>query len=268
MPACEDGDFTEQSLVERANGDLADGIGNLLNRVSTLVHTHFKGTIPAPETFLAVDNDLIAQSGIAQDVDTLMRKYEWHKAVERAWDFIRYCNKYLSFTEPWKHKDDKERLGTVLYCLVESLRIIAILISPFVPTLAEKVTAQLGQKPGTLADATFRKTTKGTLGPTKPVFLKLEHVKEDPFSMLNLRVAEIKDASPHPNADKLMVLQIHLGKEHRQLVAGIRQWYKPEELKGKRIVVVSNLKPAQLRGVESQGMLLAEIGRASCRERV
>jgi methionyl-tRNA synthetase len=257
IPAGEDGDFTEAALVERANADLADGVGNLLNRVSTLVHTHFKGEIPSPKTFLTVDNDLIAQSAIAADVDSLMRRYEWHKAVEKIWDFVRYCNKYLSFTEPWKHKDDKERLATVLYSLVESLRIISILISPFVPTLAEKVTHQLGQKPGLLADAVFGKTTKGTLAPTKPSFLKLEHVKEDPFSILNLKVAEVKSAAQHPNADKLLVLQIHLGNEHRQLVAGLKQYYRPEELVGKKIVVVSNLQPANLRGIESQGMLLA-----------
>ncbi|HSU72294.1 MAG TPA: class I tRNA ligase family protein, partial [Candidatus Binatia bacterium] len=257
IPAGEDGNFSETALVERANGDLADGIGNLLNRVSTLVHKNFKGEIPKPATFTTVDNDLITQSTIANDVDVLIRKYEWHKAVEKIWDFVRYCNKYLSFTEPWKHADDKERLATVLYCLVESLRILSILTSPFIPKLADKVAHQLGQKITTLKDATFQKDTKGKLQPTKPVFLKLEEVKEDPFAILNLKVAEIKDAHPHPNADKLMVLQIHVGKEHRQLVAGIRQWYQPEELKGKRIIVVSNLKPAILRGVESQGMLLA-----------
>ncbi|MBI4145379.1 methionine--tRNA ligase [Candidatus Woesearchaeota archaeon] len=257
VPAGEDGDFTEKALIERVNGDLADGVGNLLNRVSTLVHKNFDGTIPKPTAFQAVDNDLVAQANIAKDVDALMRKYEWNKAVEKIWDFVRYCNKYLSFTEPWKHQDEKERLATVLYSLVESLRIISILISPFVPALAEKVRTQLGQKEELLEDAAFRKTTKGKLTATKPVFLKLEMVQEDPFSMLNLRVAEIKDVQPHPNADKLYVLQIHLGKEHRQLVAGIKPWYKPDELKGKRVVVVSNLKPAQLRGVESQGMLLA-----------
>ena len=257
IPAGEDGNFSETALVERANGDLADGIGNLLNRVSTLVHKNFNGTIPKPTTFLTVDNDLIAQANFANDVDVLMRKYEWHKAVERIWDFVRYCNKYLSFTEPWKHANDKERLATVLYCLVESLRILSIVTSPFVPKLAEKVAHQLGQKITTLDDAVFKKDTKGKLGETKPVFLKLEEVKEDPFAMVNLKVAEIQNAQPHPNADKLMVLQIHLGKEHRQLVAGIRQWYKPEDLKGKKIIVVSNLKPAMLRGLESQGMLLA-----------
>ncbi len=257
IPAGEDGDFTEENLVTRANGDLADGIGNLLNRVSTLVHSHFASKIPKPSTFQAVDNDLIAQSAITNDVDTLMRKYEWHKAVEKVWDFIRYCNRYLSFTTPWKHTEDKERLATVLYSLVESLRIIAILSSPFIPTTSEKVATQLGQKITSLNDAVFKKTTTGTLAPAKPVFLKLEFVKEDPFAKINLKVGEIKDVQNHPNADKLYVLQIHLGNEHRQLVAGIKAYYKPEELKGKKVIVVTNLKPAQLRGVESQGMLLA-----------
>lgn len=256
VPAGEDGDFTEEALVERANADLADGIGNLLNRVSTLVHKHFGGNIPKPTTFQAVDNDLIKQSDIVKDVDNLMREYEWHKAVEKVWEFVRYCNKYLSFTTPWK-VDDKERLATILYSLVESIRILAILSSSFIPSTAEKVATQLGQKITSLKDATFSKTTKGGLKETKPVFLKLELVKVNPFAKLNLKVAEIKDVQPHPNADKLYVLQIHLGNEHRQLVAGIKAYYKPEELIGKKIIVVSNLKPANLRGVDSQGMLLA-----------
>ncbi len=257
IPAGEDGDFTEEALIARANGDLADGIGNLLNRVSTLVHSHFNGKIPKPHTFQAVDNDLIVQSEIVKEVDSLMRTYEWNKAIEKIWDFIRYCNKYLSFTTPWKIKDDKERLATVLYSLIESLRIISILSSAFIPSTAEKVAMQLDQKITSLKDATFKKTTTGTLTLTKPVFLKLEMVKEDPFAKLNLRVAIIEDVQSHPNADKLYVVKIHLGKEHRQLVAGIKAFYRPEDLVGKKIIVVANLKPAQLRGVESQGMMLA-----------
>ncbi len=257
VPAGEDGDFTEAALVERANADLADGIGNLLNRVSTLVHKNFGGEIPTPTTFQAVDNDLIEQSKIVDAVDALMREFEWHKAVEKVWDFIRYCNKYLSFTQPWKHTDDKDRIATVLYSLIESLRILSILSSPFIPHTAEKVAIQLSQKITSLKDAVFVKTTKGNLKETKPAFLKLEIIKEDPFAKINLRVAEIKDVQNHPNADKLYVLKVHVGNEHRQLVAGIKAYYKPEELVGKKVIVVSNLKPATLRGVESQGMILA-----------
>ena len=257
IPAGEDGDYTEQSLVERANADLADGVGNLLNRVSTLVHKHFGGKIPKPTTFLTVDNDLIKQSAIAKEVDVLMQKYEWHKAVERIWEFVRYCNRYLSFTEPWKHTTEKERLATVLYSLVESLRIISILISPFVPTLADKVSDQIDQKIGTLADAEFQKTTKGTLKETKPVFRKLEKPKEHPFARLNLKVAKVESAIELEGSDKLLILHVNLGNEHRQIVAGLKKYYKPEDLKGKHVVIVSNLKPAKLRGVESQGMVLA-----------
>jgi methionyl-tRNA synthetase len=257
IPAGQDGNYSETALIERVNGDVADGLGNLLNRVSTLAHKFCKGEFPTPSDFKTVDEDLIKQSEFVDEVDRLMQNFEWHKALERIWHFVRYCNQYLNFTQPWKHTDEPERLNTVLYSLLESLRILSIVTWPFIPNTAEKVAEQLGQEIGTLKDAKFSKKTKGKLKKPKPVFLKLEKVEEDIFSSLNLKVGEILEVHDHPDAEKLFVLHINLGSEHRQLVAGVKAWYKPEELVGKKVVIVSNLAPAKLRGVKSEGMMLA-----------
>ena len=276
IPAGQDGDFSEEALVARNNADLADTLGNLLQRTSVLIQKNFNSQIPALGALTPADEELVKQGAIVQEIDKLLQKFEWHRALERLWEFIKYCNKYVNEQEPWnlaKHSlatnlttqsvgqvvKDKERVGTVLYCLVESLRVISILVYPFIPTAAEQIACQLGQqKPTSLKDAVFKKTTTGTLLKPQILFKKLEVVKHaDHFALLNLRVGVVKDVKQHPNADKLYVLQVDLGAEQRQLCAGIKQWYAPEELTGKHVVVVSNLKPAKLRGVESQGMMLA-----------
>lgn len=257
IPAGEDGNFSYEALVERSNSDLADVLGNLLQRTTVLTQKNFDGKIPKPGKFEKIDEDLIKGSDIFKEVDELMLKFEWNRALDKIWHFIRACNKYINDTEPWKIKEDKERLGTVLYVLTECLRIASIYIYPFIPETGEKVAKQIGQKLGTFKDIKFKKTTKGKTPKPEILFQKFEIKEEDPFSKVNLKVAEIVDVKDHPEADKLYVLQINLGKEKRQLVAGLKPYFKPEELKGKHIVVVTNLKPSKLRGVESNGMLLA-----------
>ncbi len=263
IPAGEDGDFSYETLLERNNADLADSLGNLVQRTTVMLHKYFDGSIPKPGTFEEEDEDLIAASNIFEHTNKLMQTFAWHHAIDKVWDFIRACNKYVNDTEPWKIKDEK-RLATVLYCLAESLRIISIYTYPFIPETAEKIAQQLGQKLQKFDKAKFSKTTKGKVGKPQILFTKKELAAEaqDPFSQLNLKVAKVESAEPHPEADKLIVLQIDCG-EKRQLVAGLKEYYKPEELVGKQIVIVSNLKPAKLRGKESQGMLLAaEKGKA------
>lgn len=257
IAAGEDGNFSYEGLVERSNSDLADVLGNLLQRVTVLTHKNFEGKIPKPGKFESIDEQLIKESDIFEEVNELMHKYEWNKAVDKIWNFIRSCNKYINDTEPWKLKEDKERLGTILYTLAECLRLTSIYVSPFIPETGEKIAKQIGQKLGTFKDIEFKKTTKGTIPEPEILFKKFEIKEEDPFSKLNLKVAEIEEIKDHPGADKLYVMQINLGKERRQLVAGLKPYFKPEEIKGKHIVVVTNLKPAKLKGIESDGMLLA-----------
>lgn len=297
IPAGQDGDFSEDALIARANADLGDALGNLLQRTSVLVHKNFAGQIPKPGRFTAADKALIAHANkVFTEANAFMQKYEWHRATETIWTFLHACNKYVNDSEPWNLAKpglatnlttpagvgqvitDQARLGTVLYVMVESLRIASILTWPFIPASAEKVSAQLGQKLGNFKKAAFKRSTKGTLAQPEILFKKIEvgavssgtparqaaaAAKAEqpgtiePFRKLMLRVAEVTDVQPHPNADKLYVLKINLGTEQRTLCAGLRNYVPADQLKGKHVVIVANLKPANLRGIESQGMMLA-----------
>jgi methionyl-tRNA synthetase len=273
IPAGLDGDFSEESLINRANSELGDTLGNLLQRTSVLVHKNFQGNIPKPGKFTKEDKALIEHANkVFEEANALMQKYEWNRAVETVWTFLHACNKYVNDSEPWKITD-QARLATVLYVVVECLRLASILTWPFIPATAEKISAQLGQKLGNFKKAKFKRSTKGTLLQPEILFKKIDTAVQkpneagqlppekatdvEPFRKLALRVAKVLEAKPHPNADKLFVLQIDLGTEKRQLVAGLRAYYSSDQLVGKHIVIVSNLKPANLRGIESKGMLLA-----------
>lgn len=255
VSSTDDGDFSEAALVSRVNADLADSLGNLLQRVSVLVHKNFNGTIPACGVLGPLEKQLHQAIPDIAVLNELIDAYAWHHVVEHIWNYIHACNKYVNDAAPWK--ENGERLSTILYTITEHLRIIGILISPIIPSTAERVAAQIGQKLGTLKDVKFKKTTTGLYAPSEILFKKLEVPEQDPFSILDLRVAEIIDVAQHPNADKLYVVKLNAGDHQRQLVAGMKPYYSPDQLIGKHIVFISNLKPAQLRGVESQGMLLA-----------
>jgi len=257
VPAGEDGDFSEKALIDRNNGDLADSLGNLLQRTSVLIHKHFKGNVPVCGKLTKEEKELEKAIPDVKELDELMQKYKWHHVVEKIWNYIGRCNKYINDAEPWKKTNDAERLATILYTLVEHLRIISILTWPIIPGSAEKLAEQIGQKIGKLKDVKFTKKTTGDVLEPKILFTKREAIKqESPFAKLNLKVARVEKVEVHPNADKLYVVKLDAGEE-RQLVAGLKQYYSPEELAGKHVVFVSNLKTAKLRGVESQGMLLA-----------
>ncbi|MBW3019465.1 methionine--tRNA ligase [Candidatus Woesearchaeota archaeon] len=247
----EDGDISIPKLIERTNADLADALGNLLQRTVVMTHKYFDGKIPE----CSADTDLIAEMPKIEELSELMANCLVNRCAERIWEFIAACNRYINETEPWKVKD-KKKLGTIIYTLIESLRNIAILVSAFIPESAEQISKQIGQKLGRLQDVEFRKNTKGKIPEAKILFQKSEMPTEDPFSSLNLKVAEVKKVKDHPEAEKLYILEVDVG-EKRQLVAGLKPYMKPEELLGKKIVMVTNLKPAKLRGIESNGMLLA-----------
>jgi len=257
VPAGEDGDFSEEALISRNNSDLADTLGNLLQRTSVLVKKNFRGLIPICGPLTKQEKELENAIPDIAKLNELMQNYKWHHVVEQIWNYIGRCNKYINDTEPWKQVDP-ERLGTILYTSIEHLRIISILIWPIIPGSAEKLACQIGQPIGKLKDAKFKKTTKGEVIGPEILFKKQEKSIEDPFSKLNLKIGHIKQVEPHPNADKLYLLTLDVGTdETRQLVAGMKPFYKIDELVGKHIVFVSNLKPATIRGVQSNGMMLA-----------
>ncbi len=268
----QDANFTMESFIKRYNSDLANDFGNLLSRVSKLIEKNFDGIIPNPLKNSDAEN--IIQSSAEKTVElihNLIHKMKVNDAIEETMQFIRGVNKYMEQQAPWKLvKEDKESAGRVLYTAAEALRIGTLLLTPVMPHRTEFVLETLnakgtdlhwgGLKPGTKLkqhSPLFPRVNvkKETQKQTKQ--LKKKTITIEDFEKLGLKTAEIISAEKVEGADKLYKLQILLGDEKRQIVSGIADHYSLDELVGKMIVVVSNLEPAAIRGVESKGMLLA-----------
>jgi len=292
-----DGSYTNRNFLSRLNADLANDLGNLVSRTVTMVEKYSDSAVPSPKVKGGVHDELANEAVRAySEFEGQMDELQFSEGLESIWKLIRRTNKYIDETMPWalaKDEGKKDELDTVLYNLAEAIRIVGVLISPLMHVTSKKIFGQLGisaqqelltwesvQSFGKLTPGT--KVSKGEilfprldieseLEALEEIFAPkeekaeqkpLEHKEEitiDDFGKLELRVGEIMDAQKHPKADKLLVLQIKLGSETRQIVSGISNYYKPEELIGKHIVVVCNLKPVKLRGVESQGMILAAV---------
>lgn len=299
MPHANDGSITYEAMIDRFNSDLANTLGNLVNRTIAMQNKYFDGVIQEPGVTDSVDDELkaAAKNAIA-DLEKNFAEYKISDAVESVMNFARRCNKYIDETMPWalaKDESQKARLGTVLYNLLESIRIISALISPFMPETAVKIAEQLCTGTAdynTLGD--FNGLKAGDkVGTATPLFNRIdaekllsellakqeakiaeaqEEAKEIPgvaqigiedFMKVELKVAEVKACEPIPRAKKLLKLTLDDGSgTPRTVASGIAKWYTPESLVGKKVVVVSNLKPATLCGVESNGMILA----ADCSE--
>ena len=280
-----DASFHEQALAERINADLANDLGNLLNRTLGMLEKYRGGKVPAAGAVEDVDRELIDAFAALPDRVTLeFDELRFERALQAVMDAVRRANKYISDTEPWVlAKDDASagRLDTVLNTCVEALRCASILLEPVIPGKAHELRRQLGihripfdlaaarewgvVPPGTqtkAGDPLFPRIDLEALEEAfaEPEVPPLEHkdaISIDDFARLELRVGEVVKAEPHPNADRLLVLTVQVGPEERTVVSGIRQHYAPEDLVGKRLVVVCNLAPVKLRGVASQGMILA-----------
>ncbi len=272
----QDASFTIESFIKRYNSDLANDFGNLLSRVSTLITRNFDGKIPEPLSNTASEARVIeAAKNTAMRVKELINAMRVNEAIEESMQFIRSVNRYMEEQAPWKQvKEDKAAAGRTLYTAAESLRLGAILLHPVMPNRTREVLNTLQAQN---LDLEWGGLIPGTvLNPHKPLFpridqkTKKEQVLEKPkdtpvenvitfddFSKLKLKTAEVLEAEKVQGADRLLQLQIQVGDSKRQIVAGVAEFYAPESLVGKTIVIVSNLKPAKIRGIESNGMLLA-----------
>ena len=293
MPYAADGSITYTTIIERYNSELANTLGNLVNRTIAMSNKYFGGEILAPEAPEAVDEDLKnTVLGSVKTVDKCMDDFHVADALEAIFSAARRSNKYIDETTPWllaKDEDKRARLGTVLYNLLESIRIIAVQLKPFMPDTSDKILEQLNTDISSYESIQSFGALKagGHVGTATPLFNRidaekmleeieketsvseaaLEEKKEeipgvamigiDDFAKVELKVAKIRDCVPVKRAKKLLELTIDDGSGLRTVASGIAKWYKPEDLVGHNIILVSNLKPAKLCGVESCGMILA-----------
>ncbi|NLY54433.1 MAG: methionine--tRNA ligase [Firmicutes bacterium] len=279
-----DGNYTQELFVTRSNVDLANDLGNLLSRTVAMIEKYCAGQIPASERATDFDESLVAVAAVTKArVEEAMDGLRPHEALEAIWDLVKRANKYIDETTPWilaRQEATRPELVTVLYHLADVLRLVAVLLQPFLPRTPAKICSQLGLPVEVIAD--WDSATPGQLQAGarvykgEPLFPRLDLATElaawekkplspplapeidiDLFGQIDLRVVTVLEAERVPKADRLLKLKVALGDEERPIVAGIAQHYRPEELVGKQVVIVANLKPAKIRGVESQGMILA-----------
>jgi methionyl-tRNA synthetase len=287
-----DSSFSEEALVNRINSDLANDLGNLFSRVLAMAHKYFKGSVPQTDANIEKELDLGLKSSALtaiSEFSTHMPQFAFHKGLAAIWEFISHMNKYIDTTAPWvlaKNKASHPQLQVVIYNLLEGLRIISGLIYPIMPDTAKSMQQHLGLDPTTpFYKMDLLKTWNSlppgtqlpksiTLFPRVEISAKksadsktnneesfLPEIKPEidikTFGKIDLRVATVVKAKAIPRAKKLLELQVDIGHEKRTIVSGIAGSYTPEELVGKQVIIVANLKPAKLMGVLSKGMLLA-----------
>lgn len=265
----QDGNFKMETFISRYNSDLANDFGNLLNRTVSMLYKYFNGYIPNGKT------DPESKEFISKNEEEYFNKmdlFNLSQALESVWGIINYLNNYIQVKQPWKLKNQKPALSDVIYTLLEGIRHASLLVSPFMPSVSEKILKSLTNEEKSFNFDLLESGNKVEKLP--PVFprlekekIKIDTKKEKPeekplidyedFAKLDLRVAKIIDAEKVPKSKKLIKLRISLGDEERTIVGGIALHYTPEELIGKKIIVIKNLKPRKLMGITSQGMLLA-----------
>ena len=288
-----DGNFSNEALLTRINADLANDLGNLLSRTVGMIEKYFNGSVTLEQI---PDGNAYGVAGLASEtvtrVEKAMDKFMFNDALSDIWTFVRRMNKYTDETQPWaliKDASQTDKLAEVMYTLSEALRIIAVLIEPFMPDTQKQICAQLNIKDVSLTKWDSAKkfgllpkvitVSKGAAlfpridikkelaeletGKTVNSPEKAESVQEDnvigidDFAKIQLKVGLIEACEKVEGSDKLLKSRVNMGTHTRQIVSGIAKWYKPEDMPGRRVIVVTNLKPVKLRGILSEGMILA-----------
>lgn len=286
-----DGNYSTEALIKRINSDLANDLGNLVSRTISMIEKYNSGIVPDAKLEDDYDKSLKSVALAAADrVEAEMDKFAFHSALEEIWVLVRRANKYIDEKMPWvlaKDEAERDNLDTCLHNLAESIRIVSILIYPFMHSTSDEIRKQMGLWYADVAweDAKEfemmyqEKVKKGkSLFPRIDIEKELEELEKmkessesddeniplelkpeivyDDFDKIDLRVGEIIKAEKHPKADKLLVFQVKMGTEKRQIISGVAEHFTPDEMLGKKVAVVANLKPRKLRGLESKGMIL------------
>lgn len=289
MPFQQDGTITYEVFISRFNSDLANTLGNLVNRTVSMVNKYFDGVIQSGDVDGEFDDDLKAvATGAISKMTEKMKTLHVADSIDEIWAVVNRANKYIDETMPWvlaKNEETKPRLGTVLYNLVETIRIIAALLSSFMPETSEKIAAQIGANDLSCESTQCFGITKfgEKVGEATPLFARIDAEKKlaeleeefgakeetieiapykdfvefEDFEKLDIRVGKVIECEPVPKSKKLLRFLLQVGSEQRQILSGISQFHKPEELIGKNVLFIANFKPRKMMGLESNGMILS-----------
>ena len=290
MPYANDGTITYETIIARYNSELANVLGNLVNRTIAMNKKYFGGVVQVPSAPDALDNELIATANeTVKNVKAKMDEFKTADALSEIWTLLKRSNKYIDETTPWalaKDEANKERLGTVLYNLLETIRIASVLLVPFMPETAEKIQKQINTDIVSYDSIeSFGGYKAGTeTNEAEPLFIRLDEEKKmeeiakaidekmaseenyeplreeisiDDFDKIDLRVAKVISCEEVKKSEKLLKFELDLGFEKRTILSGIKKWYTPDEMVGKNLIIIANLKPRKMMGIESKGMILS-----------